>query len=1073
MSVKRTGEIITNRTAAARRRAGGQAGQTAVVAIIVLFLLLFLAGIFIAIISGNIKNTKSAANTTQAGKYAEAGIKYLDDQLTNSPEGADWRPVPDCQYGTPCANIGQADPDAPWLRPCGDPSLKDADTCGFTRVNFGSDVPGSRERGATTGGRALVRLTYAPKANEPLSRYIKLEAVGRVGQIDAKDPTTYTSTEAISQKVELLAYKAIGLNEYVRQITNKDNKPGTVSLGAPFPVHDRDDRGNIVTRNIETILQGPIRVNAPLTFYGINRILLDPTRNEALEVSGRISLNNVSDTVANVSSTDATQVYISTVGLGNNIVATTVPNLRPSDSPAFTTLGPLVSQQNNGPGFALIRDNPSGSDTSGLPVEQDAFGNTYQNLRTVGSTKPPILDAVTGPDGLTRYRALTRASAPLPNIPKANENDPYYPMGTSDNPIGAGIYGDAGIYGWGQGFYIDNNNDVQNTSTTLFGGYSLRNDWLNPPAQLGTPFASANYWRGDFEYVPPAVTIILTPRGFTVEHSTYKTSRRQDYFFHNPANGDRMASVNKIYRYTPLPSFGPPTDFSPGAGGELKYAGYPANNFGPDGKPGGGDDTAYYEGDFVIHAEGNIRIKGVAGGLDPETKKYFIRHLTVSSNATIYIDGNLLRDNITTPLANADVNARNVRGRSTIALLAKNYIAVNTTQFLAPSDITNTVADNSGAPGPVGALQLSNSAPKFTINANFGPVFDPANPANGFVTPTYLTTDAAHRPSLFLRHTTSSDEKVPRDTYLNVLVNSADLVTPNKLLLGGIPGSLTSTDQITLSLGGATGLSPSTYALDRFLLTPSFLYPQNAYPYNAPNLTIGLNNEITLQYDQSANVSGTTPSGNYLASRVGVAPLDIRIEAMMYAQEYSFFIIPGPWFNPNPNDTMENYVDKGYRDGEVTLNAIPSRRHTEGRYPFFKQPMDIRITFCGSITENLPAEIADQGAWQEKWGWVPDYYGSTGLGNAPNYFTPGGLVSTVHGRLGSYPGGDANNNGKGNGLVYEFDNRSIAPYAPSFSGIAAGMPLRPNPYNPTQPLPFAPRLPVAPGFLYYGQNTQR
>src|SRR5687767_5171296 len=78
----------------AQRRAAGQAGQSVAVAVIVLFLLLFLAGIFIAIIAGNIKNTQRATNTSAGGRFSEAGIKYLDEQLTNSPEGADWRPQP-------------------------------------------------------------------------------------------------------------------------------------------------------------------------------------------------------------------------------------------------------------------------------------------------------------------------------------------------------------------------------------------------------------------------------------------------------------------------------------------------------------------------------------------------------------------------------------------------------------------------------------------------------------------------------------------------------------------------------------------------------------------------------------------------------------------------------------------------------------------------------------------------------------------------------------------------------------------------------------------------------------------
>ena len=106
-----------------------------------------------------------------------------------------------------------------------------------------------------------------------------------------------------------------------------------------------------------------------------------------------------------------------------------------------------------------------------------------------------------------------------------------------------------------------------------------------------------------------------------------------------------------------------------------KFEGYPADPVTVNG-------VNYYQGDFVIFAEGNIRIRGVVGGKDPETDNYFVRHLTVVSNANIYIDGNLLRDNIKSD--DNDNRAKAVAGRSSIALLSKNYIAVNTTQFITP-----------------------------------------------------------------------------------------------------------------------------------------------------------------------------------------------------------------------------------------------------------------------------------------------------------------------------------------------------------------------------------------------------
>ncbi len=308
-----------------------QSGQSVIIAIIVLFLLLFLAGIFIAILVGNINNAKRAEQTSTSQRFADAGIKYLDEQLTNAPEGADWRNIPTClpdfNSATPydvCNDEddfdqpGRDDPDWNWIRPYN----PETGLGGFTRVNFGSEVAGARN----TGGRALVRVTYAPRLDpndpeSPLSRYIKLEVVGRTGQVIPTDPTTFGNTDALGQRVELVAYKAINLNEYVRQITNKDNRPVTVALGAQSPVLDNSTGGSPAQtpRNIQNIIAGPVRVNAGLTFYGVNRLSFNPLLNEGLEVAGPIRLNNISDSTVRLTNTDPTQVYIATNGLANNL----------------------------------------------------------------------------------------------------------------------------------------------------------------------------------------------------------------------------------------------------------------------------------------------------------------------------------------------------------------------------------------------------------------------------------------------------------------------------------------------------------------------------------------------------------------------------------------------------------------------------------------------------------------------------------------------------------------------------------------------------------------------------------
>lgn len=76
-----------------------EGGQSLTVAIVVMFLLLFIAGLFIALVINNLRSTKSSAERVNATKYAEAGLRYLDEQLTKAPEGADWRPSPNDPLG--------------------------------------------------------------------------------------------------------------------------------------------------------------------------------------------------------------------------------------------------------------------------------------------------------------------------------------------------------------------------------------------------------------------------------------------------------------------------------------------------------------------------------------------------------------------------------------------------------------------------------------------------------------------------------------------------------------------------------------------------------------------------------------------------------------------------------------------------------------------------------------------------------------------------------------------------------------------------------------------------------------
>jgi hypothetical protein len=1052
--------------AMARRLRRTEAGQSLIAAIIVLFLLLVLGAAFVALVGNNLRNARQTARRNAADFYSEAGIRFMDEQLTNSAEGADWRPVPACLGAVlPCSdtNISTQDPDYFWLKPNNDngtPDNMNDDTGGYTRVTFGGDTAGS------PGGRALIRVTYRPEPapstpteDAAVRKLIRLEAIGRVGVITPGDPTTYNNTQAVNLRRELVAYKEIGITDYLRYFTNKDNKPTTATLGAANQVFDAPDTAGTAggarsavaptIRDIESYyIGGGIRSNAPLTFYGVNRLVMNPLRGEGLQVSGLISLSNIpgNANAAVINAAAATKV-------GNPARVTLQTALAGAPAPIF----PSTSQSFN-TYSGMVRDNPAGSDTQGLTASTGDPVNT--NLRSVPRAGAPLIDSESA-SGVTRYRALTRDAVPLPATDTG---------GVAVNPA------NAGANGWGENLYLANRNDTQRNYSSLTNAYSLRTDWLNPGAGK-----AAGFWKKDFVYAPPGITITFTPRYMVLARSGDQINSVNSfvdrYRFRRP-DGSVMLTRSSTLRYTYSATdaaLANPPSYSVGenVADDAKFAGYPAR-LNDDGIVGNADDN-YYTSNYVIYAEGNVRVRGVAGGYDPESGKYFVRHITVVSGGTVYVDGNLLRDNVPA----GDAAGALVKGQSSIALLAHDYVTVNPSQFLA----TKSGSQAYGEQQDTHAFSLSTNNPDYFFTMDRGPV-----DANN--TPPSAITNYP-QPTIYFRHGTSGIGGTA----------DAEPTAGKATIVMGVNGSLTANPfnfngRNYLELSSPDNRNPvyvdQTFSFQTPPQSISLLYGLGQTGFfpaaSAPYLELGTPNLLNIKYDPS-NPDTTL---DYYASRIGIAPLDVRIEAIMYAQEGSFFIIPGPWLNPNPEDTYEAYIGPDEsnpanpnlkRPEDTTPATTTENRRVYPAFPFYRQPQDIRITFYGAITENLPAEVGDQSAWMEKWGWVPRYQGATGLPTDATMYgsttANGGTATTVHGPLSptaptlagpgsQFPAGTfASAPDTGNGIVYEYDTRASAPYR---QAGAAFLPIRPNPYRPQEPLPITPHLPVAPGLLYVGER---
>lgn len=172
----------------------------------------------------------------------------------------------------------------------------------------------------------------------------------------------------------------------------------------------------------------------------------------------------------------------------------------------------------------------------------------------------------------------------------------------------------------------------------------------------------------------------------------------------------------------------------------------------------------------------------------------------------------------------------------------------------------------------------------------------------------------------------------------------------------------------------------------------------------------------------------------YWISRVVTSPMDIRIEAVLYAQDGSFFVIPGEWMNTDVDDQRgptalgslrySDPVRAGWRKEDLVDangNLKPSA------WPFYGEPPDIRVVIDGAISENLPADKDYQTAWSQHWGWTPES-------------RPDGTES-AH---------------AGEGLVYLYDND-------------LRIPLRYDKFS--RPLPPMPALPVSPDLVFFGEAS--
>jgi hypothetical protein len=423
----------------------------------------------------------------------------------------------------------------------------------------------------------------------------------------------------------------------------------------------------------------------------------------------------------------------------------------------------------------------------------------------------------------------------------------------------------------------------------------------------------------------------------------------------------------------------------------------------------GGDVPKPFNG--VIYCEGNARIRGIIpGGIQ----------LTVASGGTIYVEGSIVKDTTVT---------QGNFATAALSLLAHDYICVNTSQFVGPviSSPLNFEPDAQDTVAPY-HISISQGRP-FQALFEFGE--DPR---------TYQGPDEGKNPRLYVRHAADSGGA----SYMNLLVNGGLYQFANAYPNGA--GDFFPTTMAAIPIYGLTLSQYQVYS--KFEHTSFALAPPDSNNRYALDY-IGQANYLTFQSDPSVQAS----MGNrlYLLSSVAVQPLDVKIEALMYAQTGSFFVIPGAWLNNNPNDRRDVYYQGGSSKADRDTTRL-NNFGTHPEFPFYGEPLDVRIRIVGAIAENFPPAMADQQEWLRHWAWTPKEYGGSGM-HIPT-------------RLHDLP--------LDSKLPYAA-NLSIV-HDPTFTTARAGglvsattnvPPLRVDKFGRT--LPATPMLPVSPKLLYFGE----
>jgi len=1073
----------TGKQATTRAR---KSGQTLIIAMIVMGVLLMLGIAFTIIVGGAVNLSGESRKRELANDFAKGGIEVMHERMLNSSADAPF-------LNTTPPNLPDVtkDPDAMYLRPASGFTFPSAS--GNVIDLGGPDGLGPYARFDFDLGRALVRVRYAPSDYDAFAdpsgalkqpgrarRYLIIESVGRPGRISPNDPTQLLN-EAVRIRFyanagdlaawlqrmhdvdsrilpsrKMMAFATIGIGDDAMTITDIHNTDKPAELGFPTPgaggtVDSVATVGAYYLGNPVNVPvwfgqayaepnsglgngwrtvpgHGGIRSNTSIVVHGQVNVAVNAGLGEGVYTAGEFSAAN-----------DGAQINVTRHYYDRNT------DLFPSDwqgNPS-TVVTPFVLNANT-----MDSDNPA----------FDTIGNVVRD----GEPQPDVL-------GYPRWVRVIEA----PRIDRVDQQgrDQYYVEITRNSgPVVNGR--NIGQFGYGAGVYVDYMNPYNlqrrnENERDVNASNSLVDLWFQPNARDNT--TKAGSWEGPY-FVADACYLRFIPDGFVIIRpgNSGEQQSSESAFWRDPFTGASTGESSCRFRLRTIAgqTWILNSVVSPNLVG-LPAASLNDTDFTSNGMP--------FQG--VIYFEGDVRVRGVI----PTHQQ-----VTVLSMGNIYIDGSITKGVVT-----EFGGVISEPSRSMLSLLARDNVAVNTTQFFAPvpNDLFDTKDDSPlpdtptpielGVTGDAGVdsdvlLQL-----QLLLMDRPDPGTPGVNPFNPLTWEPYATSYASW---------TGINSVGPDIDVFLMLVASANDSGPSYVSLGIQPqtyaggGAAVETAYLFSRLINFASAGAVTFnAADPFF-APGPKIPVygladpnvNVFPkfetvqfplvgqanWNYSNATrrlvpLGGNPEGLFELavsDESLlrlrnNAIGSTGQKEFLVARTAVTPHDVRIEASVYAQYGSFYVIPGPWFNMNTDDTRARFLADVANVGLDEAQRLRFERFgNTPQVPFANEPIDCKVTLIGAISQNLPAPISRQAEWLQKWGWIPRDLGGTGL-RIPWQHVPAG---------------------------YDINTQLAVPnfvviHDPALAGASADgvNPLRTDPNGRT--LPPTPRLPVSPTLVYFGE----